>query len=199
MSSFRASPSPSAVPTVSFPMTMNQSISTVLRGQVNSTEQKFNMDSIPFPDTATQIRHIAEFMIMFGIVGLIFLALSLKVTALIKEKCNKEKLHILSPFMWIKNKYNEWAKKGDILPVFRPKKAKESPFVGPIQTPPLLPSCPRLDGAEKGQNIMFRFRGPNNAKIDSEATTGDNETRITIVTIVENGGKPPLVPKVQPA
>ncbi len=64
--------------------------------------------------------------------------------------------------------------KTDILPVVNPKKAKESPFIGPYHTT-ITPVLPQLDNSTQ----VFRFRSPFKQDISSE-------TRITIVTTVEN-------------
>ncbi len=107
--------------------------------------------------------------------------------------CQKDKMSISRPIYWIASKYNEMARK-EVLPIYRPAKAKESPYIGPEPTSPTLPTCARLDGAERGQNIMFRLRQPLMRPIEpSDNTT--TETRITIVTVVENNGRTSQGPK----
>ncbi len=64
--------------------------------------------------------------------------------------------------------------KTDILPVVNKKKAKESPFIGPYHTT-ITPNIPKLENSTQ----VFRFRSPIKQEISSE-------TRITIVTTVEN-------------
>ncbi len=64
--------------------------------------------------------------------------------------------------------------KTDILPVVNKKKAKESPFIGPYHAT-ITPVLPNLDNSTQ----VFRFRSPFKQDISSE-------TRITIVTTVEN-------------
>jgi hypothetical protein len=144
-----------------------------------------------------QLYNIISFIVVFSIIGGVILILGDKAINALALKMDTNKVNILSPVSWLKNKYNKYVKT-DTLPTSRPKKAKESPFVSSMPTPPLLPTCPRLDGAEKGQNIMFRFRGPANARIESSNTSlNDNETRITIVAVVEGNSRPPLPPKVE--
>lgn len=73
------------------------------------------------------------------------------------------------------------------LPFTMPKniKAKESPYIAP-EIPKILPKCPTLDGAEKGQNVMVRFRMPYNTKKINEPFTVNLEHRITINTNMDN-------------
>jgi len=142
--------------------------------------------------TPSQVDNIKTFDV-FPIVSFICIgAIGYFILAVVYNKHNiNEVINTAKPTTWISNKYNEIVSK-DVLPVTRPKKAKESPFISTLPTPLILPTCPRLDGAEKGQNIMFRFRGPQRARIESsEMTNDDNETRITIIAVL---GKPPLPP-----
>ncbi len=67
------------------------------------------------------------------------------------------------------------------LPLYRPKKAKESPFIKP-EIPPVLPNCPRLDGAEKGQNV---FSLPYRRLTSRDRIMSDEEIKITITATVE--------------
>ena len=57
----------------------------------------------------------------------------------------------------------------------RHKKAKESPYIS-YKTAP-LPQCPSLDGAEKGQNLILKYRIPKQTFIVKE---NNQETNITI-------------------
>ncbi len=139
----------------------------------------------PIPNFTSQEWHnIFSFVCVFVLVTII----GYKIVDQIGLLCQKEKMNINQPINWIANKYNEIAKK-DVLPITRPTKAKESPYIGPEPTSPTLPTCPRLDGAERGQNIMFRLRQPfiRPQEPDENTTT---ETRITIVTVVENNSTP---------
>ena len=104
------------------------------------------------PNNLTIISIIA-IIAAIGIIGFILFTISEKLYL----KFKKEKIHIHSPINWIMNMYKGYIKK-EILPIISPKKAKESPFIGPIPTPAVLPNCAKLDEVEKGQNIMFRFR-----------------------------------------
>ena len=56
-----------------------------------------------------------------------------------------------------------------------PKKAKESPFISYKQAP--LPECPVLDGIEKGQNLVVKYRIPRQ-HIEKDII---QETNITIM------------------
>jgi len=142
------------------------------------------------PDfTPEQWRNIFSFICVFVLVATI----GYKMVEHLGLLCQKEKMSISRPIYWIANKYNEIAKK-EVLPIYRPAKAKESPYIGPEPTSPTLPTCPRLDGAERGQNIMFRLRQPLMRPIEpSDNTT--TETRITIVTVVENNSRTLQDPK----
>ena len=122
---------------------------------------------------------IISVIVAIGIIGFILFTISEKLYL----KFKKEKIHIHSPINWIMNMYKGYTK-NEILPIISPKKAKESPFIGPIPTPAVLPNCAKLDEVEKGQNIMFRFRGPVSARFESKKALNDDNTQITIVTIV---------------
>ncbi len=195
MTTLRSSPSPS--PSISeYPIIQeifNQSL-TLRGGQPNNTEMAHVINESTIYNLKT-IQHIAlgvlQLAIAFFLLQLCAMCIVRGAKEAKKQKQENVSVNIPNPFNWIMNKYKQW-KFAEVLPTIRPKKAKESPFCGPLQTPPILPSCPRLDGAEKGQNIMFRFRGPTNSRIESE---GDTETRITIVAVVENNSKPPLPPR----
>lgn len=195
MSALRASPSPSnTYPSPSpFPSPSNTmaKITSVFRNSMynhNMTAEEMNMAmgdlnsssilSISEEDILTIFTTLSMFAAVIFVVWVIM--------GIISSYSNKDKLNIAKPIKWISNKYSEMTTK-EILPTIRLKKAKQSPFVSSAPISPTLPSCFRLDGAEKGQNIMFRFRGPVNSRIESSDTTNtDNETRITIVAVVEN-------------
>jgi hypothetical protein len=195
MTTLRSSPSPS--PSIEiYPIIQemfNQSL-TLRGGHPNNTEM------IPLITESTIYNLETIQRIAFGVIqlGVAFFLLQTCAMCIVanrkKQKQENVSVNIPNPYTWVMNKYKQW-RFAEVLPTIRPKKAKESPFCGPLQTPPILPTCPRLDGAEKGQNIMFRFRGPTNSRIESESTNSDTETRITIVAVVENNSKPPLAPK----
>ncbi len=105
----------------------------------------------------------------------------------------KHKIHIPSSINWIRNKYVEMTKE-HVLPVYRPKKAKESPFVSSMPMPQILPQCPNLEGAEKGQNLMFKLSVPYRRFQSSENLPAETEHRITITTTVEQTKSQP--PKI---
>lgn len=208
----RNSPSPSpsiqASLSPSVQVILNKTMNTLgntLRNSLpnhNMTAEEMNMamgdpNSTQLPDIKSdQLYIILSFIIVFSIIGGIVFILGDKAINALALNVNKHNINSLNSINWLKNKYKKYMTK-EVLPVNRPKKAKESPFVSSMPTPPLLPTCPRLDGAEKGQNIMFRFRGPANTRIESSNTSlNDNETRITIVAVVEGNSRPPLPPKV---
>jgi hypothetical protein len=74
--------------------------------------------------------------------------------------------------------------KQQLLPFTIPKKAKESPYIAP-EVPKILPKCPSLDGAEKGQNLMVRFRMPYVKKAE-EPFIINFDHKITISTDLED-------------
>ena len=88
---------------------------------------------------------------------------------------SKDKPLIPNPKQWFKNKYTMHISP-QILPTHNIK-AKESPMVGPDPVSPALPTCPKLDGAEKGKNIMFRVRAPTAWFHDD---TVSNEIKVSI-------------------
>lgn len=105
----------------------------------------------------------------------------------------QHKIHIPTSINWIRNKYVEMTKE-HVLPVYRPKKAKESPFVSSMPMPQILPQCPNLEGAEKGQNLMFKLSVPYRRFQSSENLPAETEHRITITTTVEQSKTQP--PKI---
>jgi hypothetical protein len=111
------------------------------------------------------------------VIGVLFYSLGYQIGDALALRHAKEKLHIPNPSKWLKNKYKLYLAK-QVLPTLRPKE-KESPVVGPDPVSPILPKCPKLDGAEKGKNIMFRVRAPYSAP-DNEIEITTNETKITI-------------------
>ena len=142
-----------------------------------------NQNLKPFvtnPPNNLTIVSIISVIVAIGLIGFILFTITEKLYL----KFKKEKIHIHSPINWIMNMYKGYTKK-EIIPIISPKKAKESPFIGSIPTPDILPNCAKLDEVEKGQNIMFRFRGPISARFESKnALYDNNNTQITIVTIV---------------
>ena len=140
-----------------------------------------NQNLKPFiPPNNITIVSIISIIAAIGIIGFVLFIISEKIYL----KYKKEKIHIHSPINWIMNMYKGYTK-NEIIPIISPKKAKESPFIGPIPTPDTLPNCAKLDEVEKGQNIMFRFRGPISARFESTNTLyNDDKTQFTIITIV---------------
>ena len=192
MSALRASPSiiPSIIPSITpSPTPLNETV-TMISSALRISPEKLTMvmgDPNPSSLNSIESSNVYIILVLAGILAAISAIGYLIFAAVYKNEMQK-------PIDWISTKYNNLTGK-DVLPVIRPKKAKESPFVGPIDTPPILPYCPRLDGSEKGQNIMFRFRGNQRARIESsEVLNDDNETRITIIAVLGNNGKPPLPP-----
>ena len=170
----------------------NKSVTTVtnvltnLRAPHNATSKQLtlfigNQNLKPFVTTNNlTILSIISVMVAIGIIGFILFTITEKMDL----KFKKEKIDIHSPINWIMNMYKRYTKK-EIIPITSPKKAKESPFIGPIPTPSVLPNCDKLDEVEKGQNIMFRFRGPISARFESTNTLyNDDKTQFTIITIV---------------
>lgn len=100
------------------------------------------------------------------------------------RECNRKITNNNKIVMFIKEKVGRSAPE---LPFTMPKKekAKESPYIAP-EIPKILPTCPTLDGVEKGQNLMVRFRMPYNSKKTVEPFTVNLEHRITINTNMEN-------------
>lgn len=193
MTSVRGSDSIQASTTPIINKTMSQLLrfSNIHR---NMTAEELNMAlgdpySSLLPNlTVQEWKNVLSFLIAFSIVGII----GWKIVEHLTLQWSKEKMSLNSPINWLTTKYRELMYK-EILPLTRPTKAKESPFVGPEPAPPALPSCPRLEGAERGQNIMFRVRSqPAFIRPQEEPQNTTTETRITIVTVVGNNGKPPL-------
>jgi len=180
----------SSLPNITY--TFNKSVTTVttvltnLRVPHNVTSKQLtlfmgNQNLKPFvPTNNITIVSIISIIVAIGIIGFIFFTITEKLDL----KFKKEKIDIHSPINWIMNMYKGYTKK-EIIPITSPKKAKESPFIGPIPTPSVLPNCDKLDEVEKGQNIMFRFRGPISARFEStNALYEDDKTQFTIITII---------------
>jgi hypothetical protein len=137
--------------------------------------------------TTNQLINIASFVIPFILIGII----AIQVGTYLHHKIKKDKMTILTPINWIKNKYYSYNNK-ELLPTVRPKKAKESPFISALPTPPVLPLCPRLEGAEKGQNnLQVRFSIPYR-RFQSTDNLPAEEHRITITTIVDSTHPPKI-------
>lgn len=142
--------------------------------------------------TSQEVYNILTFVAVFSAIGFAFFMI---VTMFYEHKITqfqKQKMLIHTPINWIKNKYAEYTRK-EVLPVYRPKKAKESPFVGSMPMPQILPQCPRLEGAEKGQNLMFKLSVPYRRFPSSENLPADAEHRITITTTVEQTNQAPKI------
>ena len=187
-----SSPSLPSSPNITY--TLNKSVTTVtsiltnLRAPHNATSKQLtlfigNQNLKPFvtnPTNNITIVSIISIIAAIGIIGFVLFIISEKMYL----KYKKEKIHLNSPINWIMNMYKGYTK-NEIIPITSPKKAKESPFIGPIPTPDTLPNCAKLDEVEKGQNIMFRFRGPISARFEStNALYDDDKTQFTIITIV---------------
>jgi hypothetical protein len=182
-STFQASPIPS--PSITLNMT-NNALTIYLGNSTypNITKQEnnliFNDSDIPKPNNDSIIV-ICAFIICCSL-G-VFLAQFLEKRGSLQKL--KLKLLTLSPIVWIKNKYVEM-NKNEVLPMYYPKKAKQSPFVSAMPMPQILPQCPRLEGAEKGQNnLQVRFSIPYRRFQSSENLPAEAEHRITITTTVE--------------
>jgi hypothetical protein len=135
--------------------------------------------------SAEQLFTIFSIIVLIGAIGFIGYT-----AFVVKKTIKSENIQIPNLIKLVRNVYNEYTT-DEVLPKYQPKKAKESPFVGP-QMQMILPACPRLDDTEKGKNIVFRFRGPFNGSMEPvETPTTKNETCITIVAVVENNEKPP--------
>jgi len=170
----------------------NKSVTTVtsvltnLRAPHNVTSKQLtlfmgNQNLKPFVTTNNvSILSIMSVIVAIGLIGFVLFTITEKMDL----KFKKEKIDIHSPINWIMNMYKGYTKK-EIIPITSPKKGKESPFIGPIPTPSVLPNCDKLDEVEKGQNIMFRFRGPISARFEStNALYEDDKTQFTIITII---------------
>jgi hypothetical protein len=194
-STIQATPSPS---TSVLNMT-SSALNAYLRSntyQPNMTTEQLNIllgdPSSPILENLTQkeIYNIISFMLVFMLVC----SLGYYIVHYLDKKdiTLKNYLPTLTPITnWIKNKYVT-NNNTQVLPLYRPKKAKESPFVGSMPTPPILPHCPNLEGAERGQNnIMFRVSVPYRRFQSSDNLPAESEHRITITTTVaqsEQGG-----------
>ena len=134
------------------------------------------------PELSTkEIINIASFIIPIILLSIV----GFQVVTYLHQKIQKDKISILTPINWIKNKYDLYNKR-ELLPLVRSKKAKESPFISSLPTPPILPLCPRLEGAEKGQNnLQVRFSIPYR-RFQSTDNLPAEEHRITITTIVDS-------------
>jgi hypothetical protein len=111
---------------------------------------------------------VLAFMLLIG-VALLF-HIGIMCSDSLKINVSKDKLN---PARWFRNKYRFYVA-NEVLPTLEPKE-KESPTVGPDPVSPVLPKCPKLDGAEKGKNLMFRFRAPT--------MTPDSAVEITISSL----------------
>lgn len=160
MSSFRISPSPSSIQLApSIEIVSNTTRDTILAILRNS---------IPIQNARSDefnmiIRVSRIFALIVGILSIAYIALILTKR--------------------VRDKYNISTQK-QVRPIITLKKAKCSPSVGSINTHPILPSYTRLDGSETGKNIMVRFRGPINTRFETSQL--DNETRITIISVMDN-------------
>lgn len=160
----------------------------------NATSEEINMalgdPNVNFiPDIDPKILfNLTSVIVLLGISILIGIRLGKIVEQLLTNKMKGDPI-ALSPITWIKSKYYQYTN-AQVLPLYRPRKAKESPFVGPVP-PPILPTCPRLDGAEKGQNLQVRFSIPYRRFPSSDDLTSNDEHRITITTVVESAKKDP--------
>jgi hypothetical protein len=193
--SVQATPSPSPL---ILNMT-NNALTAYLRSNAyhpNMTAEQLNIllgdpsSPVPINLTLKEIYNIISFVLAFILVSYGIYSI---VNYLNKKGINNNYLFTLSSINWIKNKYNEYTTK-QVLPLYRPKKAKESPFVNSMPMPQILPQCPRLEGAEKGQNLMFKLSVPYRRFQSSENLPAETEHRITITTTVEQSNS--LPPKI---
>jgi hypothetical protein len=186
-STIQATPSPS--PSSVLNMT-NNALIVYLRNSPqrhNMTAEEINiaLGGDPSPSSLQQLRNDQ----IIAVCGFIIICSLGWLLGYIFEKSGvynklKHKIHIPSSINWIRNKYVEMTKE-HVLPVYRPKKAKESPFVSSMPMPQILPQCPNLEGAEKGQNLMFKLSVPYRRFQSSENLPAETEHRITITTTVE--------------
>jgi hypothetical protein len=151
-----------------------------LRFNQNLTGSHLN---VAFGDSSTPILESFTTYHLLSLFAFITLSsLAIFIVYLIQQK------EMLTPNQittWIKNKYINY-NKTEVLPLYRPKKAKESPFVSSMPMPQILPKCPNLEGAERGQNnIMFRVSVPYRRFQSSDNLPAEAEHRITITTTVE--------------
>lgn len=166
----------------------NNTLTSYLRSNTynqNNTADKLNilLSDLPSPilDNLTQkeIIIIISFILAFMLVTFIWYNI---IHYLDKKGINRNYLFTLNPLNWIKKKYTN-NNKMEVLPMYRPKKAKESPFVSAMPMPQILPQCPRLEGAEKGQNnLQVRFSIPYRRLQSSSDNLPAEEHRITITT-----------------
>lgn len=131
---------------------------------------------IPFEFSSSQIVAVCAFIIVCSLGVLIAQTLERKGIT------HKLKLYTLKYIAQLKE-----LNKQEVLPVYHPKKAKESPFVSSMPAPQTLSQglaqCPRLEGVE---NLMFKLSVPYRRFQSSENLPNDAEHRITITTFVEN-------------
>ncbi len=70
------------------------------------------------------------------------------------------------------------------------KKAKQCTFMSSLPIPTVLPSCPTLDGVEKGQNnLMLRVSIPYRRYPSNNISDETEEHRITITTAINDSNK----------
>ena len=158
--------------------TLNKTLTTItpairnLRSPYNTTSKELTlfMGNQNIKPLITKNSYNLTIIAIIGIIGIIGLILFI-----ISEKIYMN---------YKKDKIYKGNTKKEILPIISSK--KESLFIGLKSIPDVLPNCARLDSAEKGQNIMFRFRGPVSAQFESKRTLQDdnNNTQITIVTVM---------------
>jgi hypothetical protein len=118
---------------------------------------------------------------IIGICGFIIAcSLGILIVYTLEKKGITQKLNLANLIDWMKTKYLQ--NKDNILPMYRPKKAKQSPFVSAMPMPQILPKCPQLEGAEKGNNVMFKLSVPYRRFQSSENLPEETEHRITITT-----------------
>lgn len=129
--------------------------------------------------TISQLTTYATYIIPIMLLVLIIVG----ITNHIQVETIKNKLQIPSLVCWAKNVYDDYTVK-QVLPLHKKKKAKESPFIGSQPTPLILPSCPGLENAEKGQNLKFQFSIPYR-RFQSTENLANEEHRITITTVVQ--------------
>ena len=151
-----------------------------LRFNRNLTTAQLNMafgDSTPILEDFTPYHLLGLFVFIALCSAGVFIAYLLEQKGLT--------IPTLTPITWIKNKYTNY-NKTEVLPLYRSKKAKESPYITPLPMPQILPHCPNLEGAERGQNnIMFRVSVPYRRFQSSDNLPAETEHRITITTTVE--------------
>ena len=118
---------------------------------------------------------------IIGICGFIIAcSLGILIVYILEKKGITQKLNLPNPIDWIKNKYVQ--NTNNILPMYRPRKAKQSPFISSMPMPQILPICPQLEGVEKGNNVKFKLSVPYRRFQSSENLPEETEHRITITT-----------------